>query len=305
MTEVVKQMNGRTLLFTMFGDYVLRYGSEIWIGSLIRLMQEFGFSPQVVRMVVSRMTQANLLHARRVGNRSYYSLTAKGKRRIEEGARRVYRDTPESWDNHWRILTYTFPEAKRELRNQLRRELAWMGFGPLSTGTWISPRDLTVPVLALVEEYGLQGYVDLFTAQYGGPDDDRTLVYKCWDVAGIGQRYDEFMTAQMPAYEEMLQKLHRGGAVADSECFVKRTLLVHEFRKFLHVDPGLPPELLPPDWSGSKAATFFREYYRLLSGGAERFFLQAYQTALPPPPGAENAPSNGRQPERTTHDARL
>jgi phenylacetic acid degradation operon negative regulatory protein len=32
---------------------------------------------------------------------------------------------------------------------------------------------------------------------------------------------------------------------------------VHEWRKFLFSDPGLPPQLLPPRWPGTQAAELF------------------------------------------------
>jgi len=41
--------------------------------------------------------------------------------------------------------------------------------------------------------------------------------------------------------------------------------LLHEWRKFLFSDPGLPKELLPPDWPGQMAADYFdTESARLL-----------------------------------------
>jgi phenylacetic acid degradation operon negative regulatory protein len=35
--------------------------------------------------------------------------------------------------------------------------------------------------------------------------------------------------------------------------------LVQEWRRFPLLDPGLPRELLPPRWSGHRAAEVFRE----------------------------------------------
>ena len=49
-------MRPRSLLFTLFGDFIRYYGGEVWAGSLIRLMQEFDFSPQAVRVALSRLT---------------------------------------------------------------------------------------------------------------------------------------------------------------------------------------------------------------------------------------------------------
>lgn len=52
---------------------------EIWVGSLTRLLGRFGMSEQAVRVAISRIASQGWLKARKVGNRSYYSLTPRGK----------------------------------------------------------------------------------------------------------------------------------------------------------------------------------------------------------------------------------
>jgi phenylacetic acid degradation operon negative regulatory protein len=49
---------------------------------------------------------------------------------------------------------------------------------------------------------------------------------------------------------------------------------VHEWRKFLFLDPGLPRELLPVDWPGTEAATFFDKESERLRPAATRFVEQ-------------------------------
>ncbi len=88
-------MKPRSLMFTLYGDFIQYYGGEIWIGSLIRMMAEFGISESSVRGATLRMVQQDLLQVRRVGNKSYYSLTEKGKRRIEDGVRSIFDQKPQ------------------------------------------------------------------------------------------------------------------------------------------------------------------------------------------------------------------
>ena len=45
----------------------------------------------------------------------------------------------------------------------------------------------------------------------------------------------------------------------DEKAFAARFRLVHEWRKFLFDDPGLPAALLPADWPGVPAAELFTE----------------------------------------------
>ncbi|UOF89285.1 hypothetical protein LSG31_15430 [Fodinisporobacter ferrooxydans] len=49
---------------------------------------------------------------------------------------------------------------------------------------------------------------------------------------------------------------------------------VHEYRKFLFIDPRLPEEVLPSDWIGEEARSFFRKYHQFLSPLAEKFFYR-------------------------------
>jgi phenylacetic acid degradation operon negative regulatory protein len=46
---------------------------------------------------------------------------------------------------------------------------------------------------------------------------------------------------------------------------------VHEWRKFLFLDPGLPRPLLPKDWPGDEAADFFDAESGRLAPAAARF----------------------------------
>ena len=46
---------------------------------------------------------------------------------------------------------------------------------------------------------------------------------------------------------------------------------MHEWRKFLFRDPGLPDELLPADWAGTRAAEFFDFHAERLGPAAGRF----------------------------------
>lgn len=262
-------MQGRSLLFTVFGDHVLPHGEEIWTSHLVRLLQEFNFTPQAARVLISRATHQGWLQARKDGRHSYCSLAEKGHRRIAVGQRRQYNEP--AWNGQWRLLAFSIPEQNRDVRHQLRTQLAWLGFAPLNGGTWITPRQVEAEALALIQEFGV-GRLQLFTARYLGPTENEELLQSCWDVAAIGARYSEFAAAWGPKLAEFEVRRRAREPIEPRSGFVERTTLVHEHRKFLHIDPGLPRELLPVDWPGDTANAIFRRYYGLLSPGAEAFY---------------------------------
>jgi phenylacetic acid degradation operon negative regulatory protein len=251
-----------SFIFTVFGDFVRGKDDAIWVGSLVRLMAEFGLSEQAVRAALSRMSRQGWLESSRVGSRSFYSPTPLGKRRVDEIGKRIYVAPQDAWDGRWRMLSYTVPETKRELRDRLRKDLTVLGLGPLSASLWISPREVIEPVRDAVRALGLEARIDMFVAHYEGPLSDAELVRKCWDLDAIGRAYSEFI-ARYAAY---------GRSLSDTQSFVTRVWLVHDFRKFAYIDPGLPAALLPSDWAGTRAGALFREFYAALRPAAVRFF---------------------------------
>jgi phenylacetic acid degradation operon negative regulatory protein len=262
-----------SFIYTLFGDFVHRdpgSNDELWVGALIRLMGQFGLSDQAVRQAVSRMSRQGWLVARKHGNRSFYALTDRGRRRVEAISPRIYGPVVE-WDGRWRMLTYSVAESNREGRDRLRKDLTVLGWAPLSASTWLSPHDALDQARNAAEASGVLENVDFFAGEYFGPHTDRELLERCWDLPAIAEQYREFIAR----YEPRLQTERATHALRDDEAFVERMWLVHDYRKFTYVDPGLPSTLLPAHWPGTAAAALFREYYALISKKAERHFQAA------------------------------
>lgn len=272
-------MKPRSLLFTIFGLYIRDYGSEIWIGSIMRLMTPFGFTEQAVRAAISRMSKQGWVESRKIGNKSYYSMTPRGVRRLEEAAARIYRRDVKKWDGTWTIVSYSIPEKNRELRDQLRKELAYLGFGMLSSSTWISPNKLTEKVTDLIETYDLKGYVEIFSSAHQGVGEPCNLIDRCWNLEEVNSFYQSFIDEYEPRFKDYKQSKFNVTEDSDSFCFIEKTQMVHQYRKFLFIDPNLPKELLPDYWIGETAAHLFEEYDRLLDSGAKRFINEALVTS--------------------------
>lgn len=233
-------------------------------------MAPLGLSPRAVRAALSRMSRRGWLSRRRSGRRAFYALTPAGALRLEQGVRRVYRTAAEPWDGRWRLFTYVIPEQRRAARDRLRRELVWLGLGPLSRSTWVTTRDLTGMLRELSAARGLDGTVALFDARNLGPSDDRALVARCWDLDSIAAQYRRFIAAMRPRAAALARRV-RTGAIGNDACFAEKIRLVHEYRKFLFVDPGLPDRLLPARRPDREAAVLFRRTYDLLAPRADRF----------------------------------
>ncbi|MGD9116918.1 MAG: PaaX family transcriptional regulator C-terminal domain-containing protein [Dehalococcoidia bacterium] len=262
----------RAAILTLYGDYLLTRGGEIWIASLIEVLGNFGLSQQAVRSAVSRMCRGGLLQAKHVGGKSYYSLTKSGYDLLTEGAQRIFQRRKAGWDGNWNIVVYSIPETMRQARDRLRLELRWMGYGPLSEATWLSPYDLTAEVKNLLKRLNVEEYVNIFNAQYKSGADSKNIVARCWDLKKIHQQYVDFLEAYRPKLAEHQKRLKAGETIAPSEYFVARFNLIHEYRKLPFFDPDLPLELLPGNWLRPDAAALFDEYHASLTEKADEYF---------------------------------
>lgn len=274
MAEVSRPViRPNSFIYTLFGDFVHRdpaSNGELSAGALIRLMGEFGLSEQAVRQAVSRMSRKGWLAAQRRGGRAFYALTERGRRRVEAISPRIYGPIVE-WDGRWRLLSYTVPEAKRDGRDGLRKDLTVLGWAPLSASTWLSPHDALDAARAAAASNGVLETIDLFAGEYLGPHADRELLERCWNLPAIAALYREFAGR----YEPRLRRERARPRLSDEQAFVERMWVVHDYRKFTYVDPGLPSTLLPAGWPGTLAASVFREYYALLSAKAEHHYRAA------------------------------
>ncbi len=72
-----------------------------------------------------------------------------------------------------------------------------------------------------------------------------------------------------------------GPGATDEAVFALRSTLVHEWRKFLFSDPGLPAELLPAHWPGHEAAKVFQAESARLLPGASRFVDRCLEGECP------------------------
>lgn len=265
-------MRSQDKVFTLYGDYLRFREGPVSVDSLITLLGELDLSEAAVRSVLWRMTRKGWLTMQRVGSGSYYGLTARGHKLLEEGSERIYhppRNKP--WDGSWYLITYSIPEDRRRLRDRLRVRLMWLGCGPLTSGLWITPHNVRTEVEGIAISLGITGHVEVFRAQHLGFSEIDSLIGQCWDLPAVNARYAAFIEKYQPQYERHRAEIHTDGHLRPAECFVRRFTLVHEYRAFPFVDPYLPQELLPEDWRGDEAVELFRTYHELLTQPAEAY----------------------------------
>ena len=259
------------LILALFGDYILARGGAIWTASLLQLLELLGVGERAARSALSRMVSRDWLIARKQGRRSQYSLTEHGRHLLDSGARRLFEPPPADWDGLWRLVVYSLPESKRDLRHALRGQLIWLGFGPLAPATWISPHDRRADLEYVCDELDIRTHVDIFSGMAVHSSSDRALVERCWDLPVLDAEYREFVERHRPEYQAYRELSAEQLERAADACFTRRFWLTHTFLPFPRKDPGLPIALLPTDWAGFAARQLFDEYRRLLEPYAGKF----------------------------------
>jgi phenylacetic acid degradation operon negative regulatory protein len=251
-------VNARSALFDLYGDHLRERGGQAPIAALVKMLAPLGIAAPAVRTAVSRMVRQAWLAPVRLAAGPGYALTPRAVQRLDEAARRIYRDIPQPWDGQWHLLVVE-RVRDRARRTRLRAGLAYLGYAPLHETTWLSPR-VSPELDALLEAEHLTA--DRFQAAFGG--DACELVMRAWDLGTLARTYERWLTW---AHDAVQGSEH----LPDDQAFAVRSSLVHEWRKFLFLDPGLPAALLPEGWPGTAAAAFFDAEAARLLPAASRF----------------------------------
>jgi phenylacetic acid degradation operon negative regulatory protein len=258
-------VHARSALFDLYGDHLRARGGRAPVAAVVRLLASLDIAAPAVRTAISRMVRQGWLEPVRLPSGRGYAPTERARHRLDDAAVRIYRTRGATWDGTWDLLVLDIP-TQRSARDRVRSGLSFLGYAPLSDSTWISP--FASPEVA-----------ELLTAEQTGcarlrAHDDHPVerARRAWDLASLAQAYvawREFADRLLADPDSVLASVRHAGE--DERAFAVRSVLVHEWRKFLFTDPDLPAELLPPDWVGHEAAEFFAQQAASLLPAASRF----------------------------------
>lgn len=270
-----------SLIITVYGDSIVPRGGTVWLGSLSKLVEPIGINERLVRTSVYRLTNETWLRGEKIGRRSYYRLSGPGRRRFEQAFKRVYHGAQLPWSGQWTLALLTqLPPGRRQ---QIRDELEWLGFGSFAQGVLAHPTLTCAETMAALQELDATDDTIVMQTQTMEPMTSKPLrlqVRDSWNLDELAELYQRFLVKFRPLWNALNTENHLG----QEECFIARTLLIHEYRKVQLRDPLLPEELLPTAWEGRYAHQLCRNLYRLLYERAERWLDQHLENAEGPLP---------------------
>jgi phenylacetic acid degradation operon negative regulatory protein len=258
-------VHARSALFDLYGDHLRTRDDRAPVAAVVRLLAPLGIAAPAVRTAISRMVRQGWLEPARLPTGRGYALTERARHRLDDAAARIYRTRDARWDGAWDLLVLD-PPAPRSARERVRSGLTFLGYAPLSDSTWISP-------FASPESDELLAGEQAGFARFRAHDDaPAERARHAWDLESLAKSYvawRDFADRLLADPEAELPGIADAGA--EERAFAVRSVLVHEWRKFLFTDPGLPAQLLPADWVGHEAARFFADQAARLLPAASRF----------------------------------
>lgn len=273
-----------SLITTVFGDAITPRGGTVWLGSLIRVMADFGISERLVRTSVFRLVKDGWLTSDQIGRRSYYSLTKVGRERFDQATNRIYGTPTPQWRGEWCLLLLSM--LATDAKEKVRKEFGWLGFGPMSANVLAHPAPDMAELEVTLNRLGVTDSVVVMRGNTVKSEHAmRELTRSCWNLDDIDARYQAFTERFRP----LMRALSGTKGLTNQSAFLVRTLLIQEYRKVLLRDPQLPVELLPADWHGAAAYQLCRNLYRNVYAGADAYLDMSLESAdgpLPPPTAA-------------------
>ena len=265
----------RQLIVTVYGLYSRGAGGWMSVASLVSLLGDLGIDEPAVRSSISRLKRRGILVARRLGGAAGsrpaergaagYELSGEGQAILREGDHRIFRTERARLGDGWLLAVFSVPEAERHQRHVLRSQLSRLGFGTAAPGVWIAPAYLHEATVEMLARLGLSGYADLFHADHLAFGDLASKVRQWWDLDRTERLASDFVAAYEPV---LLGWQGRRAASRPREAFADYVRVLTDWRRLPYLDPGLPAELLPPGWTGARAAEIFFTLQSRLAGAA-------------------------------------
>lgn len=274
-------MHARSAVVDLYGDHLRRRGWWAPVSAVVALSATVGVRPPAARTAISRLVAQGWLTADPRAAGRGYAASAAAQDRWDLAHARVYAAGPGPWDGRWHVV-HVDAGGERRRRDQVGTTLSYLGYGRLGGGTWVSPRPS--PELAVsLDRLGAR-----WTAVHGAldaPSEAPALAAQVWDLSSLGSAYARFEDLAVRAADE--------GAADARSAYAARTRLVHEWRRFLFLDPDLPAAVLPSDWAGHRARQVFLATAATLAPAADRF-VELTLAASAPAPGRSSSAASAR-----------
>lgn len=251
-------MHARSAVVDLYGDHLRRHQWWAPVSGIVALCAAVDVRPPATRTAISRLAAQGWLAPRPGGGVRGYAATPRARDRWQRAHERIYAVATPEWDGRWHVV-HVAPAGDRRVRDQVARTLAYLGYGRLGGGGWVSPRP-SPELPGSLEPLGVE-----WVATHGHLEphqDPRALATRVWDLDDLAAAHRQFTSQLLPHDQARV--------LGPEEAYRERTMLVHSWRRFLFQDPQLPAQVLPEPWPGDESRDRFLQLATLLSPGADQ-----------------------------------
>lgn len=254
------------LMVDLLGDFHRAGGREMRLKALVGFGELLGIPGPTMRVTLARFRERGWFDVSKEGRESIYRFSPSAQTALHDGGRRIHRPAVAAWGGNWSTVIYTVPESDRQTREELRKRLVWLGFGPLAPATWIRPQPQLDDVAQTAASLP-SAKLTLLTSRTSGLAADRELAARCWDLDTLAADYELFVRQ----LRLDLSRYHNVAKLPES-AFVERIRLVHRYRTLSRNDPQFPVELQPAGWQGEEARELFERAHSMLRETTALFY---------------------------------
>jgi phenylacetic acid degradation operon negative regulatory protein len=268
--SLIEEMSpkAKSLIITFFGDTVFPFGGTIWLGSLVKFMEEFGISEKLTRTSIFRLTKDGWLSSKKIGRESYYSLSDLAIDRFIKAHYSVYAYDEQDSDTDWIVLLTNGVLAAKEI--ELSKVLKKEGFASPSKHLYIHPHYKMEYIQDILIKSTLQNEVLLIKGPLQMPmtkEVVKDMAHTYWDLQDIENRYQEFITK----FRKVFSLKTSIDQFTQKQCFILRILVIHEYRRALLFDPKLGNDLVSTDWLGKASSSLVESIYEHIHNQANDY----------------------------------
>lgn len=271
-TFIHQEINSITyLIMTLIGDSVMPYGGNIWLGSIVQLLEPLAVSERLVRTSIFRLKKEGWLESTKIGRKSYYF--AKNVEEINKNERILYYQNHQ-WDGNWRLVVGGSMEKSNDSREDFKKDLLKNNFMAVAPNVFAHPTFATEQINHLLEKYQQQqSYVVLCARDTEGLplkfNEVEQVLYR-----GLGDtlksRYEQFLAQ----YEAIWRAKEQISFLSDAQCFLLKTLMIDDYRRLQWRDAIRSTLLMNKDWVGTRARQLTADLYCLTDEKGQRHFRE-------------------------------
>lgn len=253
------------LVLTVLADNMRGRLDTVWSGGVVQILEGLGFTAGASRVALARLTKRNLVVPVRSGRLVSYELTERTAAVLADGDRRIFSlDAYDFDEDEVTLLIHGIPDSMRRELSQLGRRLRFLGFGSVQDGMWIGAGHRYDEVLPIVDRLRIGSYSSIIEGTLRGRPELRAVIDDAWDFPRLNDLYRDFVEAFRP--------LVASRPDTDVAAFHLRTQVMHNYRQFTSLDPGIRSARHPSPPAKAEAIEIFTRIYSSYADAAHRHF---------------------------------